>query len=70
MLDVLYTEVDTFLDVAITDDLVNDHTDSREADVVYNSRSPVVVFVGHTLLLRRIGLDVDDISYSVVYKEG
>jgi len=70
MVDMLYAEVDALLDVAVADDLVYNHTHSRKADVVYNSSSPVVVFVGHALLLRRIGLDVDDISYSVVYEEG
>ena len=29
----------------------------------------MVIFMGHTLLLSCVRLDVDDISYAVVYKE-
>ena len=31
---------------------------------------PVVVFVGHTLLLCGISLDIDDVSYAVVDEVG
>jgi hypothetical protein len=44
MMDVLHTEVDTFFDVAIADDLVYDHTDRRETDIVYNSSPPLDIY--------------------------
>lgn len=44
MVDVLYTEVDTLFNVAIADDLVYDHTDRRETDVVYNSSPPLDIY--------------------------
>jgi hypothetical protein len=86
MTNMLKTEVNTFLHVTISDDLMNDNADSRWGDVVHDSgtssdhnqrinlihnhrNTPMVIFVGHALLLRSVGLDINDISYMVVDEE-
>ena len=86
MTNMLKTEVNTFLHVTISDDLMNDNADSRWGDVVHDSgtsldhnqrinlfhnhrNTPMVIFVGHALLLRSVCLDINDISYMVVDEE-
>jgi hypothetical protein len=46
-----------------------DSTFSKAVFYLSNSNVPVVVFVGHTLLLRRVGFNVDDVAYAVVDEE-
>lgn len=84
----LNTEVNTFLNVTISDDLINDDANSRWSDVVHDSgtsseinnqrlktlfqnhrNTPMVIFVGHALLLRSVCLDINDISYMIVDEE-
>jgi len=67
---VLYTDVDTLLDVSVANDFVYDDTDGVGRDVVDNASATVVVFMGHTLLLGRVRLDVDDISNTIVQEVG
>jgi hypothetical protein len=87
MTNMLNTEVNTFLHVTISDDLMDDDADSIWGDVVHNSstsseiiikrsnlfhnhrNTPMVIFVGHALLLRRVCFDINDISYMVVDEE-
>jgi len=44
---VLYAKVDTLLNVAISDDLVNDNTNGMRSDVIHNSGPSV----GHVIEL-------------------
>ena len=87
MTNMLKTEVNTFLNVTISDDLMNDNANSGWGDVVHDSgtssrdhnqrlflyhhhrNTPMVIFVGHALLLRSVCLDINDISYMVVDEE-
>jgi hypothetical protein len=69
MADVLDADVNTLLDVTIADDFVNNDTNSVRGNIVYDASTTVVELVGHALLLCRIGLDVDDVSDTIVYKK-
>jgi len=62
---VLDPNVDTLLDVAVSDFLVDDNTNGGTGDVVNYSGLAVIDFVGHALLNSTVGFDVDDITDSV-----
>jgi len=66
MSNMLHTQAHTLLNVSVSNDLVYDNTNGVWCDVVHDACSAVVVFVGHTLLLCGISLDIDNISYTVV----
>ena len=57
--------IDTLLDVAVADFLVDDYTNGGTGDVVNYSGLAMIDFVGHALLNSTIGFDVDDITDSV-----
>jgi len=86
MTNMFNTEVDSLLQVTVSNDLVHDDADSRWSDVVHDSgassdhdqqwdlfdnrrNTPMVIFMGHALLLRSVCFDVNNIPYMVVDEE-
>ena len=62
VLDVFNSQADSLLDVSVTNDLVDDNTDSRLGHVVHNTSLTLVELVRHTLLDGTVGLDVDNVT--------
>ena len=65
----LNADVNTLFDVSVSYNLVYNDTDSMGGNVIDNSSASVVELVGHALLLCGVGLDVNNISYTVVEEE-
>lgn len=70
VLNVLNSQVNTLLDVTVTNNLVDDNTNRRLGDVVNNTSLTVVVLVWHTLLDRTVGLDVHNVTNLVGLQVG
>ena len=70
VLDVLNSQVQSLLNVSVTDHLVNDNTDGGLGNVVDNTSLTVVKLVWHTLLDRTIGLDIDNVTNFVDLQVG
>ena len=64
----LDSDVNSFLDNSASDLLVDDDSDGSRIYVEDSSSSSVVPLVGHTLMLRSIDNDIDNISDFVVGK--
>ena len=59
------SQVNSLFEVSVTNNLVDNNTNSRLGDVVNDTSLTLVVLVWHTLLDRTIGLDINDITNSV-----
>jgi len=64
VLHVLDAHMDALTSDTTTDGLVNLHTHRTRGHVPHDPSSPLVLHVGHTLLLRRVHLDVDVVTHT------
>jgi len=62
MPNVFNADVDTLLEEAIANALVEDNTNRRLCNIVDDTSATVVKFVWHTLLDSSIGLHIDDVT--------
>lgn len=62
VLDVLNTEVDTLLEVSVTNNLVDDDTNRGLGNVIDDTSSTLVPLVWHTLLDSTVTLDIDNVA--------
>ena len=58
-------DIDTLLDIAVADSLVDYDANGRFSNIIDDAGFAVVDFVGHAFLDGAIGFDVDDVSDSV-----
>lgn len=65
--DVLDSDVDSLLHVAVADLFVDDDADRATGHIVDDARLAVVHFVGHALLDSAVGFNVDDVSDSMAW---
>ena len=59
------SQVNSLFEVSVTNNFVDNNTNSRLGDVVNDTSLTLVVLMWHTLLDRTIGLDINDITNSV-----
>ena len=60
----LDADIDSLLDVSITDSLVYDDADGGFGHIINDTGFAMVDFVGHAFLDGSVGFDVDDVSDS------
>ena len=60
--DVVDTDANALLDLAVADGLVDNDTDSAGVHRVHNTSAALVVLVVHTLLLARVSDNVDNVA--------
>lgn len=70
LLDVLDTDMDSFLHDSVSDSLVDLDSNGSWGNVPNNSGLSVVVLVWHTLMNGRVGTDIDIVSNVVVDQIG
>jgi len=68
LLDMLDSDMDSLLQLSVTDDFVDDNTDGSGSDIENLSGLSMIEFVGHTTLMRGISDNIDEVTSSVAHQ--